>query len=118
ASHKVDAPVYKVKNMTVDIPPGAEKPMPAAAMGDPVKKGFYLATIGHCMECHTPVQKGHRDFKGARGTGGERFECPWGVTVARPRSTARRASARPWRTWRRGPARCRSPWSPCSRSAG
>ena len=83
ASHKVDAPVYKVKNMTLDIPPGAEKPMPAEAMADPVKKGFYLATIGHCMECHTPVQNGHRDFKGALGTGGERFPGPWGESVSR-----------------------------------
>src|SRR3954470_22143010 len=54
-SRKVEPPVYKVKNMTVDVPPGAEKPMPAEAMADPVKKGFYLATIGHCMECHTPA---------------------------------------------------------------
>ena len=82
-SHKVDAPVYKVKNMTVDVPPGAEKPMPESAMKDPVKKGFYLATIGHCMECHTPVKNGHRDFKGALGTGGERFPGPWGESVSR-----------------------------------
>jgi len=82
-SRKVDPPVYKVKNMVVDIPPGAEKPMPASAMKDPVKKGFYLATIGHCMECHTPLVSGHRDFKGALGTGGEKFPGPWGVSVSR-----------------------------------
>ncbi len=75
--------VYKVKNMTFDVLPGAEKPMPAEAMADPVKRGFYLATIGHCMECHTPMVKGHRNFKSGLGTGGERFEGPWGVTVSR-----------------------------------
>jgi mono/diheme cytochrome c family protein len=82
-SHKVDPPVYKVKKMTVDVLPGAAKPLPAKEMGDPVKKGFYLATIGHCMECHTPVKNGHRDFKNALGTGGERFPGPWGESVSR-----------------------------------
>ena len=82
-SRKVEPPVYKVKNMVVDIPPGAAKPMPEGALKDPVKRGFYLATIGHCMECHTPMDKGHRDFKNALGTGGEKFEGPWGVTVSR-----------------------------------
>src|SRR5205085_7548612 len=78
-SRKVDPPVYKVKPMVVDVPPGAEQPMPDESLGDPVKKGFYLATIGHCMECHTPAVDGHRDFKGALGTGGEKFPGPWGV---------------------------------------
>jgi mono/diheme cytochrome c family protein len=82
-ARKVDPPVYKVKNMAVDVPPGADQPMAAEAMDDPVKKGFYLATIGHCMECHTPLVSGHRDFKGAHGTGGEKFPGPWGVSVAR-----------------------------------
>jgi mono/diheme cytochrome c family protein len=82
-AHKVEPPVYKVKQMTVDVPPGAEKPLAVAAMKDPVKRGFYLATVGHCMECHTPIVNGHRDFKNALGTGGERFEGPWGVSVSR-----------------------------------
>ena len=82
-ANKVAAPVYKVKQMHVDVPPGAEKPMPESAMKDPLKRGFYLVTIGHCMECHTPAVNGRRDFKNALGTGGEKFEGPWGVTVAR-----------------------------------
>jgi mono/diheme cytochrome c family protein len=82
-SRKVEAPVYKVKQMVVDIPPGAEKPMPQAAMQDPVKKGFYLATIGHCMECHTASVNGRRDFKNALGAGGENFEGPWGISTSR-----------------------------------
>jgi len=82
-TRKVDAPVYKMKNMVVDVPPGAEKPMPQATMADPVKKGFYLATIGHCTECHTPIVNGHRDFKGSLGTGGEKFEGPFGVSISR-----------------------------------
>lgn len=82
-SRKVEPPVYKVKKMTVDIPPGAEKPMAESAMKDPMKRGFYLVTIGHCMECHTPLVNGHRDFKNRLGTGGERFPGPWGMSVSR-----------------------------------
>ena len=82
-SRKVEPPVYKVKRMTVDIPPGAEKPMAESAMKDPIKRGFYLVTVGHCMECHTPVVNGHRDFKNRLGTGGERFPGPWGMSVSR-----------------------------------
>src|SRR5437762_10081395 len=63
ASNKVAAPVYKVKQMHVEIPPGGEKPMPESAMKDPVKRGFYLVTIGHCMECHTAKVNGRRDFE-------------------------------------------------------
>ena len=80
---QVEAPLYKVKRMTVDILPGAEKPLSPAEMADPVRRGFYLATIGHCMECHTPVVNGHRDFKNGLGTGGERFPGPWGMSVSR-----------------------------------
>jgi mono/diheme cytochrome c family protein len=82
-SSKVQAPVYKVAKMHVDVPPGAEKPLPESAMKDPVKRGFYLVTIGHCMECHTPAVNGRRDFKGALGKGGEKFEGPFGVSVSR-----------------------------------
>src|SRR3989440_2064190 len=80
---QVEPPVYKVKKMTVDVPPGAEKPLSEAAMKDAAKRGFYLVTVGHCMECHTPAVDGHRDVKNALGTGGERFEGPWGASVSR-----------------------------------
>ena len=82
-ANKVPPTVYKVKHMRVDVPPGAEKPLPESAMKDPVKRGFYLVTIGHCMECHTPAVKGRRDFKNALGTGGEEFPGPWGTSVSR-----------------------------------
>jgi mono/diheme cytochrome c family protein len=52
-------------------------------MKDPVKRGFYLVTIGHCMECHTPREKGRNDFANSLGKGGERFDGPWGVSVSR-----------------------------------
>jgi len=57
--------------MHVDIPPGADKPMPESTMKDPVKRGFYLVTIGHCMECHSPRTDGRSDLS-ALGKGGEK----------------------------------------------
>jgi mono/diheme cytochrome c family protein len=77
----VEPPVYKAP-MHVEIPPGAEKPFTEADMADPVKRGFYLVTIGHCMECHTKTPAG-TDFKNSLGRGGEEFKGPWGVSVAR-----------------------------------
>jgi len=75
-------PVYR---MTVprNIPPGAGKPMAESDMADKVKKGFYLATIGHCMECHTPMTKGARNFQTDLGKGGFEFKGPFGVSVSR-----------------------------------
>jgi len=77
----VEPPVYKAA-MHPNTPPGAEKPMSEADMSNPVKRGFYLVTIGHCMECHTPVVDGKHDNK-QLGKGGQEFKGPWGVTVSR-----------------------------------
>jgi mono/diheme cytochrome c family protein len=63
--------------------PGSEQPYTEAMMKDPLKRGFYLATIGHCMECHTPMIKGHHDFANDTGKGGMEFKGPWGVSVSR-----------------------------------
>lgn len=42
-------------------------------MQDPVRRGAYLATIAHCLECHTPMDKGVLQFDTALGTGGRPF---------------------------------------------
>lgn len=81
-ANTVPDPIYKMQ-----IPhhayPGAEKPYTEAMLSDPVKKGFYLATIGHCMECHTPMGPRGREFADKLGTGGFEFPGPWGVSVSR-----------------------------------
>src|SRR6476469_7807072 len=56
-SNKVADPVYKMPQVEHVIP-GGEKPFNEGMMSDKLKKGFYLATIAHCMECHTPMEKG------------------------------------------------------------
>lgn len=78
----VQPPVYKAA-MRATLIPGAGKPFDEAAMGDPVKRGFYLATIGHCMECHARRPDGTQDFKTWWGKGGNVMKGPFGaVTVA------------------------------------
>src|SRR5690349_9177766 len=44
--NEVQAPNYKAE-MRAMLVPGAEKPMADDELGDPVKRGFYLATLAH-----------------------------------------------------------------------
>ncbi len=81
-SNKVADPIYKMPQGH-PIPPGGETAYTDAAMSDKVKKGFYLATIAHCMECHTPMGPRGREFDSKLGAGGFEFPGPWGVSVSR-----------------------------------
>lgn len=73
----VQPPVYKAA-MRVDLVPGAVKPYTEEDLRDPVKRGFYLATIAHCMECHARRPDGTQDYKNSWGKGGFVFREPWG----------------------------------------
>ncbi|HXX26158.1 MAG TPA: c-type cytochrome [Pseudolabrys sp.] len=81
-SNKVADPVYKMKQGH-PIPPAGDKKFTDADMTDKVHKGFYLATIAHCMECHTPMGPRGREFATKLGTGGFDFPGPWGVSTSR-----------------------------------
>ncbi|HEX5212475.1 MAG TPA: cytochrome c [Pseudolabrys sp.] len=81
-SNKVADPIYKMPQVE-HVLPGGEKPFTEADMKDKVKKGFYLATIAHCMECHTPMDKGQRLWTTRLGAGGFDFPGPWGVSTSR-----------------------------------
>ena len=76
----VPSPVYKAA-MHADPVPGATQPFTDDALRDPVKRGFYLATIAHCMECHGRRPDGAQDYKNAWGKGGYVFTGPWGSAV-------------------------------------
>jgi mono/diheme cytochrome c family protein len=78
--NKVPDPIYKVPQVE-NVFPGGEKPLPEAMLTDKVKKGFYLATIAHCMECHTPMEKGRHPWN-RLGAGGLEFPGPWGMVVS------------------------------------
>jgi len=80
-------------------------------MTDKVKKGFYLATIGHCFECHTPMGTKGRDFENSYGKGGFEFPgrgaSPFRATSppTRKRALARGAMTRSGARSQRGCAR-------------
>ncbi len=79
--NKVPDPIYKVPQAHI-IPPGGDKKFTDADMADPVHKGFYIATIAHCFECHTPLGARGRDWD-KFGAGGFELKGPWGVSVSR-----------------------------------
>src|SRR5215469_16902951 len=79
--NKVPAPIYKIA-LPQPVVPNAQQPMTEADLKDKVKRGFYLVTIAHCMECHSPLGPKGRDFT-RLGAGGFELKGPWGVTVSR-----------------------------------
>jgi mono/diheme cytochrome c family protein len=79
--NEVQAPSYKAQQAAAAVP-GADKPMTADDLKDPVKRGFYLASIAHCMACHARASEAvPPDFKSNYGRGGREFRGPWGVSV-------------------------------------
>ncbi len=94
-ANAVPAPIYKMPQVHRAYP-GSEKPYTEAMMSDPVKKGFYLATIGHCMECHTPFGTRGRDFAGSLGKGGAEFPGPWGKSISRNITSSKTAGLGDW----------------------
>jgi len=91
----VPAPVYKMTQVHPPFP-GGEKPYTEAMMGDKVKKGFYIATIAHCMECHTPMGPRGRDFVNDLGKGGFEFPGPWGKSVSRNITSSKEKGIGAW----------------------
>jgi mono/diheme cytochrome c family protein len=76
----VQTPVYRAA-MPVEPVPGATKPFTEQEMRDPVRRGFYLATIGHCMECHGRGPDRAPDYQNSWGKGGYVFTESWGSVV-------------------------------------
>ena len=94
--NKVPDPIYKIA-LPHHVFPGAEKAYSEADLNDKLKRGTYLATIGHCMECHTPFGAGGGpDFKGSLGKGGREFPGPWGVSKSRNITSHKTAGIGAW----------------------
>ncbi|MET0677219.1 MAG: cytochrome c [Bradyrhizobium sp.] len=53
--------------------PEAEAGFAGADFTDPVRRGAYLVTIGHCMECHSAWSNGRSDYQTGLGRGGRPF---------------------------------------------
>jgi mono/diheme cytochrome c family protein len=66
------APVYRapVEREAFAV---ADRGFTEADMKDKARRGAYLATIGHCLECHTPLDKGVVLLDTALGAGGRPF---------------------------------------------
>jgi mono/diheme cytochrome c family protein len=93
--NKVDDPIYKMPQGH-PIPPGGDKKFTEADMSDKTKKGFYLVTIAHCLECHTPLGPRGRDFAAKLGAGGFELKGPWGVSVSRNITSSKEKGIGAW----------------------
>jgi mono/diheme cytochrome c family protein len=71
--NEVVPPVYRMAQKHQPFP-DAEAGFSDEKMGDPVYRGRYLVTIGHCLECHSPMDKGVFDY-GRLGAGGRVFNA-------------------------------------------
>lgn len=94
-ANKVPEPVYRME-VAAQVFPGSERPAKADAMNDKPGRGFYLATIGHCMDCHTPMTKGQHDFVNDAGRGGFELRGPWGVSVSRNITSSKEHGVGAW----------------------
>jgi mono/diheme cytochrome c family protein len=94
--NKVPDPIYKIA-LPHHVFPGAEKAYAQTDLNDKLKRGFYLATIGHCMECHTPfAPPGGPDFANSLGKGGREFPGPWGISKSRNITSHKTAGIGDW----------------------
>jgi mono/diheme cytochrome c family protein len=76
---------HKTPKSEYRIPLHPGKPVgnvPDVSPSDKIAYGEYQVRIGHCMECHSPMVKGHPDLKNRLGAGGRTFRGPWGESVA------------------------------------
>ncbi len=70
--NEVPAPIYKLP-VHREPYPDAEVGFTEAALQYPLNRGAYLATIGHCMECHSASANGVSDYRNGLGKGGRSF---------------------------------------------
>jgi hypothetical protein len=92
--NQVPDPVYKGA-VRRDPYPDADAGFNKSMFADPVKRGGYLVTIGHCMECHSAWSRGVSDFKGGLGHGGRVFPLREDSPDATTTSTAANITSHP-----------------------
>jgi mono/diheme cytochrome c family protein len=92
--NEVTAPVYKAP-VHRDPYPAAEAGFSKTMFADPVGRGTYLVTIGHCMECHAARSRGVSDYKTGLGRGGRVFPPLPGSPDGTPGVTAANITSDP-----------------------
>jgi mono/diheme cytochrome c family protein len=85
--NEVPDPVY-IAPVRRDPYPDAEAGFDKTMFADPVRRGAYLVTIGHCMECHSAWSRGVSNFANGLGHGGRVFPPPEGSPKGTPASVA------------------------------
>lgn len=78
---EIPTPEYRMK-LKREKPPHVGTQMKDAELADPLKRGRYLVTIAHCLECHTPRSSSGHDYANAAGKGGKAFKGPWGEVIS------------------------------------
>lgn len=79
APRRLDFPV----NFLVKFEPKPlDGPVPDPDPKDTVAYGRYLATIGGCVDCHTPIDSKGRPIAGQEYSGGWLLPGPWGRVVS------------------------------------
>ena len=73
----VPTPEYKIALKADLVAP------PMGKINRKARRGYYLATIGHCMDCHSPREKGVSQMRTEMGVGKHDFKGPWGTSTAR-----------------------------------
>ncbi|HEY2190053.1 MAG TPA: cytochrome c, partial [Caldimonas sp.] len=69
----VAAPIYRAP-VGLEVFALADGGFSERDLQDKVRRGAYLATIAHCLECHTPMdQKGEVQYQTSLGAGGRPF---------------------------------------------
>lgn len=92
----VPAPIYRSAHPQPLLIPGAEKPFTEDMLNEPIKRGFYLATIAHCMECHSRTPDGKQDYVNWWGRGGAVFKSPKGQVKAANITSHKNAGIGSW----------------------
>jgi len=92
--NEVPDPVYKTP-VRRDSYPDAEAGFDQAMLADPVRRGAYLVSIGHCMECHSAWSRGVSDFNTGLGRGGRAFPAREGSPAGSPASIAANITSDP-----------------------
>ena len=92
--NEVPDPVYKAP-VHRDSYPDAEAGFDKIMFTDPVRRGAYLVTTGHCMECHSAWSRGSSDFKNGLGRGGRVFLPREGSPDGTPASIAANITSDP-----------------------
>jgi mono/diheme cytochrome c family protein len=70
--NSIPVPTYRMP-VRHEVYAPAESGFSEADLQDQTRRGAYLATIGHCLECHTPMVKGETQYASALGAGGREF---------------------------------------------